>query len=89
MPELQSIADERSDCDLVTVVVGSPQRAAVAARERNITAPVLTDNGGLRDRFKVKRTPTTFLLDRSGRAVGMLVGSHERDSINRAIDAAL
>lgn len=86
MPELQRIANDRPDTDLVTVVVsGSPERAAAAARRRNITAPVLRDDGSLRRLFDVERTPTTFILDRTGHAVAVLVGEQSRASIERAI----
>ncbi len=89
MPELQRIANDRSDTDLVTVLVsGSPERAASAARKRGITAPVLRDDGSLRKRFDVERTPTTFLLDRTGHAVAVLVGEHSRASLEQAIAKA-
>jgi len=89
LPELQSIANDRSDTDLVTVLVsGPPDRAAAAARERNITAPVLRDDGSLQKRFGVERTPTTFLLDRSGHAVDVLVGEQSRSAIETAIARA-
>lgn len=87
MPELQAAADARDDFDLVTVLVhGNPRRAEAAARSRNLTAPVLIDDGSLRAKFRVKRTPTTVLLDRDGRAVRMFVGAQSRDSIERALD---
>lgn len=89
MPELQAVADARPDCDLVTVLVkGQPQRAAQVARERALTAPVLVDDGTLRRRFRVERTPTTIILDRAGRAVSVLVGSQTRDSLERALARA-
>jgi thioredoxin-like negative regulator of GroEL len=47
---------------------------------------VLIDDGSLRAKFRVKRTPTTVLLDRDGRAVRMFVGAQSRDSIERALD---
>jgi peroxiredoxin len=89
LPELQSIANERQDTDLVTVVVsGAPERAASAARKRGVTAPVIRDDGSLRKRFGVERTPTTFLIDRTGHAVKVLVGEHSRESIESAIAKA-
>lgn len=86
MPELQAVADATEDCELVTVLAnGSPERARVVASRRKLRAPVLIDDGSLRERFKVDRTPTTFILDRDGRAVSVMYGGQTRDSLARAI----
>jgi hypothetical protein len=86
LPELQAVADGTDDCELVTVLAnGSPERAAVVASRRKLRAPVLIDNGTLSRRFKVDRTPTTFILNGEGHAVSVLLGGQTRESLARAI----
>ena len=87
MPETQAYADSDPDCELVTVLVGGPpDRARTVASRRGLRAPVLLDGDrSLQRRFEVDRTPTTFVLDRTGHARAVLYGGQTRDSLAKAV----
>jgi len=89
LPELQSFADDTDDLELVTVLVhGAPERARFVASRRKLRAPVLIDDGSLSRRFKVDRTPTTFILAADGTASSVLYGGQTRESLARAVSQA-
>jgi hypothetical protein len=78
LPSIADIHREYEPRGLTALLVDVREEPALVARvvaERRYPMPVVLDAGGrVSDRYGVRATPTTFLVDRDGQVLGRAVG---------------
>jgi cytochrome c biogenesis protein CcmG, thiol:disulfide interchange protein DsbE len=96
-PYLEEVWRERRDDGLVLVGVNEEDVSKDArrfARRNGLTYPLVRDkSGGLRDDYKLRGYPETFVIDRRGDVVEHIAGPVHRgklrDRFERAVERAL
>jgi len=81
MPSMERLYGEFKDAGLIVLAVDMGESARQVARfmkEFRLSFPALLDtNSDVSNRYGVRGLPTTFLVDRSGRIVGVAIGPRD------------
>jgi len=70
---------------VVVFVRGTKQAATEIARELKLTAPVLVDDGTLRNRYAVNAVPYTLVLGPDGHATEAFRGAQDEATLRSAL----
>lgn len=89
LPDLQALADARSDVAVVGVAEDAqPEVALALIRQLNLAFPVVFDREHvLAGRYRVGELPATFVLDRNGRVRWKTDHACERAELEAVLDS--
>jgi thiol-disulfide isomerase/thioredoxin len=85
LPIAQKVADSENANLVVVFVQGAKKNAMSVASQLNLTAPVLVDNGTLRERYAVRAVPYTLVLGPDGRARDAFLGAQDESTLRDAV----
>jgi peroxiredoxin len=72
LPQIEQLHRKFADRGLVVLGIHSSERSASAGqsvKDRNISFPVMIDDGQTAKRYRVGALPNCFLIDKSGKVV--------------------
>jgi hypothetical protein len=90
LPELQFLADQVDDVELVTVVMnGNSQRVRAVVARLGVDAPTLFADGELARQFRVTAVPWTVIIGRDGRTHKVMRGAYDLAAFRQVVDELL
>ena len=85
IPIAQQVAASEHAGMVVVFVRGTKQAASEIAGELKLTAPVLVDDGTLRNRYGVNAVPYTLVLGPDGHATEAFRGAQDEGTLRSAV----
>jgi len=93
LPDIQKLYDEKRGDGLEVLEINYQEGRADALgyfEARDLTMPLLLDEGSVFDQYKLKGLPDSFFIDRDGKLSGMNIGILSEDRMRqRLADAGL
>lgn len=89
LPAAEKAAAAEKANMVAVFVVGNKQHAAAVKKSKQLTSPVLVDEGGeLRKRYDIKGVPFTVVLGPDGRAIEAYRGEQGEATLREALSDA-
>lgn len=93
LPDIQKLYDEKRGDGLEVLEINYQEGRADALgyfEARDLTMPLLLDEGSVFDQYKLKGLPDSFFIDRDGKLSGMNIGILSEDKMRQRLgDAGL